>query len=319
MSTEPRTLREAIILWADEEVAFRTMRDLRWPDGVRCPTCGSTEVGFIKTRKMWECRTKTKHARKQFSVKVGTIFEDSALKLGKWLPAIWLIANCKNGISSYELAKDLGVQQKSAWHMLHRIRVAMKVGSFEKFDGEVEADETYVGGKAINMHADKRKHVAQGGVGKAIVMGVLQRGDEKTASRVRAILVSNTRGSTLKKNIRVHVEKGANLYTDSAKGYDGLRREYAHEFVNHSLQYVRGRVSTNGIENFWSLLKRSIRGTYVSVDPAHLLAYCDEQAFRFNERKLTDGERFRAVAKQVTGKRLTLAELTGHAEANLPA
>ena len=323
MSKEPRTLAEAITIFSNEDVAFETMVSLRWPNGVHCPRCGSFNVGFIKTRKMWECREKKDgkpvHAKKQFSVKVGTIFEDSALPLGKWLPAIWLIANCKNGISSYELAKDLGVQQKSAWYMLHRIRVAMKVGSFEKIDGTTEIDETYVGGKKKNMHLGKRKGVGTGGAGKANVAGVLKRGDGKSASRVRAMLIADTTTGTLDKMVRDNVAPGAEVMTDAHGGYRLLSDEYKHEFVNHTTEYVRGHVHTQGIENFWSLMKRTLRGTYVSVDPAHLLAYCDEQAFRFNERKLTDGERFRLCAQSVIGKKLTLKELTGYAEANLPA
>jgi transposase-like protein len=312
MSKEPATLMEAVRHFADPDVALKTMVELRWPNGVTCPRCNSKRVGFIATRRMWEC--KEKHPKKQFSAKVGTIFEDSPLGLDKWFVAIWAIANCKNGISSYELGKMVGVTQKSAWHMLHRIRVAMSVGSLEKFSGEVEADETFIGGKSKNMHANKRKHIAPGYVGKAIVMGVLERGGEKSASRVRTMVLKSTRSAGIKKRVRDNVEPGSKLYTDSASAYQGMR-EFKHEFVNHTLEYVRGRVSTNGLENFWSLLKRSLKGTYVSVDPAHLGAYCDEQAYRFNARKGSDVMRFREVTGSVVGRRLTYKELTGHADA----
>lgn len=318
MSNEPRTLSEAIRYFADPEVALKTMVELRWPEGVHCPRCGSLKVGYIATRRMWEC--KEKHAKKQFSAKVGTIFEDSALGLDKWFTAIWMIANMKNGVSSYELARAIGITQKSAWFMLHRIRLAMKAGSFDKFDGIVEADETFIGGLAKNMHADRRKKVGPvGQVGKAIVMGVLERGGEKSASRVRAKVIPSTRLGAMRKVIHETVEPGAQLMTDEAPAYKEMRREYKHQFVNHTLTYVRGVVHTNGIENFWSLLKRSLKGTYISVDPNHLHAYCDEQAFRFNERLDSDGMRFRSVAGAVSGKRLTYKELIGYDEAALPA
>lgn len=312
MSKEPVTLMEAVRHFADPDVTLKTMVELRWPEGVHCPTCGRHDVRFIATRRLWEC--KEKHPRKQFSAKVGTIFEDSPLGLDKWFVAIWVIANCKNGISSYEVAKAIGVTQKSAWHMLHRIRVAMKVGGFEKMSGVVEADETLIGGKAINMHAHKRKKIAPGQASKTIVMGVLERGGEKSASRVRAIVVKNTRAATVQRTIRENVTPGSTLYTDSMPSYQGMR-EYKHDFVNHTVEYVKGQVHSNGIENFWSLLKRSLKGTYISVDPAHLLAYCDEQAYRFNARKGSDIMRFREVLGSVTGKRLTYKELTGHADA----
>jgi hypothetical protein len=317
MSKEPRTLVEAIRYFSDPDTALKTMVELRWPEGVHCPTCGRTDVKFLPTRRLWEC--KEKHPRKQFSAKVGTIFEDSPLGLDKWFCAIWMIANCKNGVSSYELARAIGVTQKSGWFMLHRIRLAMKAGSFDKMDGTAEIDETYVGGKTKNMHKSKRPKVSIGGAGKAIVAGVLKRGDEKSASRVRAILIADTTTPTLQALVRNNVESGSDVMTDAHSGYRGLSDAYKHEFVNHTTEYVRGQVHTNGIENFWSLLKRSLRGTYVSVDPAHLLAYCDEQAFRFNERKLQDAERFRAVTSAVKGKRLTYKDLIGHDNAPTPA
>lgn len=317
MAHEPRTLVEAIRYFNDPDTALKTMVELRWPEGVHCPTCGRTDVKFLPTRRLWEC--KEKHPRKQFSAKVGTIFEDSPLGLDKWFCAIWMIANCKNGVSSYELHRSIGVTQKSAWFMLHRIRLAMKAGSFDKMDGTTEIDETYVGGKTKNMHKSKRPKVSIGGAGKAIVAGVLKRGDEKSASRVRAMLIPDTTTPTLQALVRNNVEAGSAVMTDAHSGYRGLSDAFEHAFVNHTTEYVRGNVHTNSIENFWSLLKRSLRGTYVSVDPAHLLAYCDEQAFRFNERKSNDGTRFRDVVGSVSGRRLTYKELIGHDLSALPA
>ncbi len=317
MKREPATLSEAIRYFSDPDTALNTMVELRWPNGVHCPRCGSVNVGFIKTRRMWEC--KEKHEKRQFSAKVGTVFEDSALGLDKWFTAIWMIANCKNGVSSYELARAIGVTQKSAWFMLHRIRLAMKAGSFDRMDGTLEVDETYVGGVKKNMHKHKQKGVGVGGAGKAIVAGVLKRGDAKSASRVRAMLIPDTTLRTMDNIVRENVKAGSAVMTDAHGGYRYLSLHYQHEFVNHTTEYVRGHVHTNGIENFWSLLKRALKGTYVSVDPAHLLAYCDEQAFRFNERKLTDGERFRSVTGSVVGKRLTYKDLVGYDEKALPA
>ena len=233
MKREPATLSEAIRYFSDPDTALNTMVELRWPDGVHCPRCGSVNIGFIKTRRMWEC--KEKHEKRQFSAKVGTVFEDSALGLDKWFTAIWMIANCKNGVSSYELARAIGVTQKSGWFMLHRIRLAMKAGSFDKMDGTVEIDETYVGGRIKNMHKHKRpKFSAKGGAGKAIVAGVLKRGDEKSASRVRAMLIADTTGPTLKALVRNNVEAGASVMTDSHSGYLGLSDAYEHAFVNHT-------------------------------------------------------------------------------------
>ena len=276
---------------------------------------------------MWEC--KTKHSRRQFSAKVGSIFEDSPIGLDKWFAAIWLVANCKNGISSYEVARDLDVTQKTGWFMLQRIRFAMQTGSFLKMAGQVEADETYIGGLARNMHKHKKEKAIKGtgGSGKTIVMGLLERHGfdksqkvidsldrdkkSKKASRVKATVVPDTRRNTLQSEVRTNVEAGAELFTDELTSYTGLAPEYIHQFVNHAEEYVRGHVHTNGMENFWSLLKRTIKGTYVSVEPFHLFRYLDEQSFRFNERKLTDGERFQEVLGGIVGKRLTYSELTG--------
>lgn len=312
-AAQPKTLMEAIRYFADADRTLATAVELRWPDGIHCPTCGRTDVRFLSTRRIWEC--KEKHAKRQFSAKVGTIFEDSALPLDKWFVAIWAIANCKNGISSYELARSIGVTQKTAWHMLHRIRLAMAAGSFDKFDGIVESDETYIGGLAKNMHAHKREaRISRSAANdKTAVMGILERGDGTVASRVRARTIRDANAKVIQAAIRANVTPGAQLMTDSLLSYRGLSADYVHAFVNHTNEYVRGIVHTNGIENFWSLVKRTVKGTYVSVDPLHLDRYLGEQAFRFNERKDNDLGRFRNVLGSVAGKRLTYKDLTNHA------
>ena len=313
MTKPPQTLLEAIRYFSDEDVCLGFVKELRWPDGVRCPTCGRDDPRFIATRRLWEC--KDKHARKQFSIKVGTIFEDSPIKLDKWLAAIWLIANAKNGVSSYELARSLGVTQKSAWFMLHRIRLAMQHNSIEKMQGgPVEADETFIGGKAKNMHRDRKAkaRIKSGGgtSGKTVVFGMLERKGPDGHSTVRAKVVENTRRRALLPEIEKNVAPGSFVFTDAHASYDTVYREYLHSVVDHAESYVRGQVHTNGVENFWSLLKRTLSGTYVSVDPFHLWRYIDEQVFRFNNRKDNDGGRFRRVAAAILGKRLTYEELT---------
>lgn len=312
MAQEPRTLIEAVRYFADPDVALKHMVELRWPGGVSCPTCGRADVRFIATRRLWEC--KEKHPRKQFSAKVGTIFEDSALPLDKWFVAIWMVANCKNGISSYEMARALGVTQKSAWHMNHRIRLAMKLGTIEKMTSEVEADETFIGGLAKNMHKVRRAKAitATGGADKTAVLGILERSRGRSLSRVRAMVIQNTTRATLHGHIRDTVLRRAAVYTDAWPAYAGLY-EYRHAMIDHAVEYVRGRVHTNGIENFWSLLKRGLKGTYVSVEPFHLGRYVDEQVFRFNERKGHDGQRFATALKGIVGRKLTYRELIGNA------
>ena len=307
----PKTLQQAVIYYSSPENCFDFLVSRRWPNGVFCPTCGREDVRFISTRKMWEC--KNDHARKQFSVKVGTIFEDSPIGLDKWLTAIWLIANCKNGISSYEVGRAIGVTQKSAWFMLHRIRLAMQSKSFARIGGfgkEVEADETYIGGKARNMHmrARKRRITGGGAKDKDAVLGVLERGGQ-----IRTMHVPNIKTFHLQSEVKKHVEAGSALYTDELKSYSGLDAMYAHGVINHAAAYVDGRIHTNGLENYWSLLKRTINGTYVSVEPFHLFRYLDEQAFRYNNRKkpMDDGDRFVLLTSHLLGKRLTYAELTG--------
>jgi transposase-like protein len=305
----PQTLVEVIRYFSDLDVALAFMAILRWPDGPECPRCESKKYSFLSTRRVWKC----KDCKKQYTVKQGSIMEDSPIALDKWLCAIWLIANCKNGISSYEVARDLGITQKSGWFLLSRIRLAMQTGTFRKLIGEVEADETFIGGLSRNMHASKReaKISGTGGRGKTAVLGMLERHGEVTA-----MVVPNVQRHTLQSEVRTNVESGTTLYTDKWVAYDGLDAEYVHQVINHAEQYVNGRIHTNGIENFWSLLKRSLKVTYVSVAPFHLFRYLDEQSFRFNQRKTTDFDRFLQVANAMAGKRLTYRELTGKNESD---
>jgi hypothetical protein len=308
----PKTLQQAIRYFSDPDTCLSFMVALRWPDGnVKCPLCGTEGARFLANQRRWECREK--HPRRQFSIKVGTIFEDSPLTLETWLPAVWLITNAKNRISSYEIHRGLDVTQKTAWFMLHRIRLAMRTGTFNKLAGDVEADESFVGGKAKFMHPHKRaaKIKGTGGMGKTAVMGLLERHGPDKTSRVRVKVIPTTKKKLLQAEVRANVEPGANLYTDALASYDGLAADYIHEVIDHAESYVRGKVHTNGLENFWSLLKRGIKGTYVSVEPWHLFRYLDEQAFRFHERHDDDAGRFVRAMRDVVGRRLTFAELTG--------
>jgi transposase-like protein len=282
--------------------------DLRWADGiVRCPACGAEKVSYLEKAKLYKCYGD--HPKPKFSLKVGTIMEDSALSIDKWLTAMWLIVNCKNGISSCEIARDLGITQKSAWHMAHRIRFALHHGSFEKLTGECEADETFIGGKARNMHVSERKRriTGTGMKDKTAVMGILERG-----GKVRTAVLPSRKRHAIQAEVKKHVEAGAALYTDALMSYSGLESEYVHQVVDHAVQYVDGKVHTNGLENFWSLLKRGIAGTYISVEPFHLFRYLDEQTFRYNNRKdMGDFDRFKLAASQIVGKRLTWNQVTG--------
>jgi len=269
----PRTLLQATRYFANPQVCIDFLVAIRWPDGVTCPTCGNTKVSYLANQQRWQCSKK--HPKRQFSVKVGTIFEDSPIGLDKWLPAVWLVVNCKNGISSYELARDLEVTQQTAWFIGHRIRLAMQRGTFDKMSGPVEADESFIGGLARFMHKDRKekKIKGTGGAGKELVVGLLDR----ETGKVRVAHVADRKKKTLQAHVKEHVEKGAQLMTDELASYTGLDAEYVHQFVNHAEEYVHGNIHTNGIENFWSLLKRGIKGTYVSVEPFHLFRYLDEQ------------------------------------------
>jgi transposase-like protein len=324
----PKSLQECIKYFSDPDVCVEFLAAMRWKNvgGIAvCPYCASQHHSYIKTRRIWKCRD----CRKQFSVKAGTIFEDSPIPLEKWMMAVWMIVNCKNGISSWEIHRDLKVTQKTAWFMLHRVRLALRNQDFAKFGssdgGEVEVDESFVGGKTEFMHRGRamklrqarsyyrqpadQKHVYNN---KTPVLGLLDR----EARQVRAKVVPNIKRETLQNEILNSVEHGSAVYSDSAVSYETLRSKYVHSVVNHAVGYVNGRVHTNGLENFWSLLKRGLRGTYVSVEPFHLDRYLDEQVFRYNNRAtkdnpLTDSDRFMLALTQVAGKRITYKELTG--------
>jgi len=314
---EPKTLQEAIVYFSDPDRAFEFACKLRWPDGkVFCPRCGSEKSYFIKTRKLWLCRG----CDKQFTLKVNSIFEDSPLGLDKWMIAFWMLVNCKNGVSSMEIHRTLGITQKSAWFMLQRLRLALQEKSFVKLGGpgsEVEVDETYIGGKARNMHRSKRERLSrdgglQGGHDKAVVMGMLER-----EGQVRARVIPNRKDQHIRPTIKEFIDPGTILMTDEFDAYNRLGGEYVHKMVNHLERYVDGTIHTNGIENFWSLLKRGLGGTYISVEPFHLFRYVDEQAFRFNTRKdedgtkISDSARFAEAMSRIDGHRLTYSQLTG--------
>jgi transposase-like protein len=329
MSTPlPKTLIEAVKFFADPVNCREYLVARRWPNGVTCPACGSKAVYFDSSRNGWEC--KTRHPKRKFTLKTGTIFEDSPLGLDKWLPTVWMIANCKNGVSSWEIHRAIGVTQKTAWFMLHRIRLAMQDsddGGGGKIGGEVEVDETFIGGKARFMHKKRKqramKATAHGHMGKVAVQGLLERHSRTGHSVVRTAVVKNTRTEQVQGVVRANVEAGATLYTDALPSYRGLgpsyNGEYVHLVIDHAEKYVDGQVHTNGLENYWSLLKRALRGTYVAVEPFHLFRYLDEQAFRFNNRCVTDAERFSDVISQVVGRRLMYEQLIGAGSESTPA
>jgi len=305
---EPKTLQQAILYFSNPDNCLSYLVARRWPNGVVCPTCGSKKVSFNASRRIWQCSSH--HPKRQFSVKVGTIFEDSPIPLDKWLAATWMLTNCKNGISSYEVARALEITQKSAWFMLHRIRLALQDESFGKLSGQVEVDETFIGGAARFMHADKRKRriTAPGFKDKVPVVGILKRGGE-----LRANVIPTRRKRDVQGEIRRHVKAGSAIYTDALLSYQGLKHQgFEHQVIDHAEKYVDGQVHTNGLENFWSLLKRGLKGTYVSVEPFHLFRYLDEQVFRYNNRERNhDGERFSHVISRIVSKRLTWNKLTG--------
>jgi transposase-like protein len=320
----PKTQLEAINFFSDSARCHDFMVEMRWHGRPVCAHCASKNIGKLVvsnrtvkdkdgnqktlTRRVWNC----KDCKKQFTVKVGTIFEDSALGLEKWLPCVWLIVNAKNGISSCEIARTLGVTQRTAWFMAHRIRAAIHDGSFEKLSGGVEADETFIGAKARNMHKDKRaeKVKGTGGMSMTPVMGLLERNVRKQSSRVVLKVLNTRRKSELQRHVRNHVTEGSTVLTDALKSYNGLNDKYAHEVIDHAVAYANGHIHTNGLENFWSLLKRTIKGTYVHCEAFHLFRYLDEQAYRFNERSKDDAGRFIGAMSGIFNRRLTYEALT---------
>ena len=312
---KPKTLQQAIRYFSDEQTCIDTIAKLRWPDGPVCPKCGGKEHYYLATQKRWKC--KNPKCYKQFSVKLGTIFEDSPIPLDKWLAALWMLVNCKNGISSYEVGRDLGITQKSAWFVLHRLRLAIQAGSMEKLGGhgkQIEVDETFIGGKARFMHKSRRDRaiLGPGPKDKATAFGILERG-----GKVRAMMLPNRRKHAIQSTIRAHVKAQSAIYSDALLSYEGLgQQDFAHQVIDHAEKYVDGQVHTNGLENFWSLLKRGLKGTYISTEPFHLFRYLDEQVFRYNNRAtencfVGDGDRFELALSQIAGKRLTFAEVTG--------
>jgi len=307
----PKTLQTAIQYFSNEELCVQFVAKLRWPQGQpQCPACGSKNAMYQPQRFTWRCRECNKH----YSVKQGTIFEDSPIPLHKWLAAFWLIANAKNGISSYEVHRALGITQKSAWHLGHRIRLALQNGTSEKMGGEgetIEVDETYIGGKARNMHKSRRTG-RTGGAGKQALFGLL----ERNTAKVRVQMIPESWGDDVREIIKETVKPGSSIYSDEHGAYRQLDSEgFQHGFVRHAEFYVDGLVHTNGIENFWTLLKRCIRGTHVSIEPFHTFRYLDEEAFRFNERFGNDQDRFMLALSGISGKRVTYKELTGKVEA----
>ncbi|MGA9042238.1 MAG: IS1595 family transposase [Terriglobales bacterium] len=309
----PKTLQQAIVYFSDPQRAFDYAMKFRWPNGkVICPRCGKNKHSFIKTRRIWFCYA----CQKQFTLKLATIFEDSPMGLDKWMTAFWMLVNCKNGVSSMEISRTLGITQKSAWFMLQRLRLALQDDFFGKKlgsgpDSEVEVDETFIGGRARNMHKHRKaKLTGRIDDDKTVVVGFLERG-----GKVRTQIVEKRRKVNLQPLIREQVQAGAALYTDALKAYIGLDKDYEHEVVDHAVEYVHGRVHTNTLENFWSLVKRGLHGTYISVEPYHLFRYLDEQMFRYNNRKnMNDSQRFNLALSQIGAKRITYAELTGKDE-----
>jgi transposase-like protein len=319
MAKQPKTLQEAIVYFADPDNCIAYLVERRWPDGnVKCPNCGRDGAVYMPARRVWQC--KTHHSKSQFSIKVGTVMEDSAIGLDKWLAVMWMVANSKNGVSSWEIHRSMGVTQKTAWFLLHRVRLALHDDRTHKFgsDGSpVESDEAHVGPNPRKMHAGRRNkaHAAGRYSNKATIHGMLDR----ELRQVRAKVVPNIKRETLQNVILENVAPSAKLYTDQLIAYMGLDEKFVHEVVDHSREYVRGEVHTNGLENFWSLLKRTLRGTYVAVEPFHMDQYLAEQIFRYNNRAtkdnpLTDSDRFALAVTQIVGKRLTYSQLTGKEE-----
>lgn len=299
----PQSEVEAIRYFSDEERCIKFVAAQRWPNGVACPTCGRTDVSYLKTQRRWQC--KSAHPKRQFSVKTGTIFEDSPLGLNVWLPAVWAIVNSKNGISSYEMARKLSITQKSAWFLNHRIREALNAGGFEKLNGTLNADETYVGGR---REGKPKKH---GFENKTAIVGIVEA--NKGVGRAKAFVTKRPDATSAVGFIKANVAVGSTIHTDESPIYHNVKRTYRHEVVNHGYkEYVRGSVHTNTIEGLWNLFKRSYKGTYTHMSPKHMNRYVQEHIYRYNNRQYADGERFAAWFRGCTGQLAYQALIGGH-------
>jgi len=285
----------------DEEAARLFFENKRWPEGIVCAHCGSLEVSECKGHKPMPYRCKS--CRKHFSVRVGMVLAESRLPLHKWLMAIYMLTTARKGIPSTQMARELGVTQKTAWFLAQRIREAW-VSNGGGMGPTVEVDETYMGGKERNKHSGKKLHAGRGAVGKTAVMGIMERGGSVVAGPI-----ANADGDTLKGAIRYHVAPGSTVYTDAHRGYRGLTG-YNHHAVNHGVgEYVRDQAHTNGIESFWALLKRGYYGIYHHMSAKHLHRYVNEFSFRHNTAKVDTIEFIGATAERMMGHRLTYKEL----------
>lgn len=296
----------AAMRYYDAETARAYITSIKWPDGPCCPKCGSVNVAEIPTRARFRCRERG--CRTQFSLITGTIMESTHLRLDQWIAAVWMIANCRNGVSSCEIARTIGCKQQSAWHLLHRVRHILAPETEGQFKGEVEADETFVGGLFKFMSESRRKRAENNGRpnGKSVVHAM----KERETGMIRAEVIPAAKLEYVRDAVMENVAEGSTLYTDSARVYDWAAQVYKHETVNHNVEYVRGRCHTNGLENYFNCLRRGLKGTYIKAHHEHLTAYVNEQTYRFNRRKDSDWQRFDRAMRQIVGKRLTYKELT---------